>query len=133
MNTFFQISAIFLVIISTYFLALGSLALSPRDILEISATRFGYSPYVVASLSEQQANARVGIVIMVLSLVFQMVTLFLQTKKSATKFEGQMFANKKGIIAAIIFAVVVSWFGFFISNTLDSSTKQAIVEIRSGS
>jgi uncharacterized membrane protein YccF (DUF307 family) len=68
-RTFIQTIALILTLISAYFLLRCSLGLSAIDIAELSSTKWGYNTDVVKNLSQQQADAKIGFIIMLLSFI----------------------------------------------------------------
>ena len=72
LRTFIQMFALLATAESAVFLAKGSFALSPRDIGALSGTYLGYNPALIASLAQQTADYRVGIVLLVVALSLQM-------------------------------------------------------------
>ena len=112
LRTFIQFTALWLTLISAIFLAIGSISLSVEDIAALSKAKYGFNLDVANNLAQQQAFARVGLFILLLSLGFQM--LLMRWKDFAI--------NWKGIIFSIIFAVVILCLGFYAAKTLQDRT-----------
>ena len=72
-RTLVQGTALILTIEAAYFLVRGSLVLSVTAIAELSETKWDHSLEIARSLTTQQADAWVGIVLLLIGFTLQMV------------------------------------------------------------
>jgi len=74
-RSLFKVTALSLILISTFFLIKGGLSLSAKDIFELSATPYGgYNEKVVQNLTQQKSDTIVGFVLMLLSFVLSLLS-----------------------------------------------------------
>lgn len=69
-----QWTSIILALGATFFLSKANIVMSVKDIAELSATKYGSNPKVMENLAHQNANSRIGIVLLLISILFQMIS-----------------------------------------------------------
>jgi hypothetical protein len=107
-RSFIKITALSLILISTFFLIKGGLGLSAKDIFELSATPYGgYNNKLVQNFTQQKSDTIVGFVLMLLSFILSLIDLLMPM------YCDEFAMNRKGLIAAIIFSIII----FFIAYT----------------
>ncbi len=75
LRTFIQVLALVTTLESAIFLAKGSFGLSAQDIAALGATHWGYSPPLIRSLTQQTADYRAGVILLVLAFSLQMANI----------------------------------------------------------
>jgi len=106
---------------SSFFLIRGVVALSAKDIAELSQTRFGYHSGIVKSLTRQRADTIVGFVLLLFSFSLSLINLLWPMR--AIDF----VVSKKGVIIALIVSVAIFFVAYKSSNLLQQrSYKQAM-------
>ncbi len=121
LRTFIQVTAVALTLVASYFLLKGNLALSAKNIAEISETKWGYSKPVVANLSRQQADTKVGFCFLLLAFALQVGNLLWPMRI------GDFEVSRAGVGAALLFSIVLLLAGIFISRILGQDIeKQAL-------
>jgi hypothetical protein len=124
LRTILDVSAVTLILIAAIFLARSSYGLSAQDIAQISQTNVGYSPEVVVNLSEQQANARVGVVLLILAFLFQFRNLV--TPVTISELEHDL---KLAVITLIIAFAVVFSISSYLSYVISKHTQDKVTNI----
>jgi len=122
-RTTIQFTAMWLTIVSAIFLIKGSLALSPQDILELSATKYGANLAVTANLAGQQADTRVGFAILVISFTLQLSVTFWEMKW------GQFSTDKRGVIISLAICALIFFVGVYIGRSLKHRTMKDVTKI----
>jgi hypothetical protein len=105
-RTFGQIAALSLTLGAAFFLAKGTLGLSPEVIAELSVTKFGYNRAVLESLAGQAADSQVGVVLLVLAFALQLSTAIRPTRW--VDFE----VSRRGVVAALVVSLIVCALGY---------------------
>ena len=123
LRTFIQASALLLTLFAGVMLVRGSFALSPKDIAELSSSKWGHNLEMVKNLSQQQADARIGVVLLVLSVALLMINLLwpLRIKDFAV--------NNIGVLLAIIFSILVFILALKTSNIISTNTQREVTKI----
>src|SRR5439155_19857515 len=80
MRTFAQVAALTLTLGAAFFLARGTLGLSPEVIAELTVTKVGYNRAVLESLAGQAADTQVGVVFLVLAFGLQLSSAILPAR-----------------------------------------------------
>lgn len=122
-RTFIQVTALLIALVAAYFLAKGSISLSARDIAELSKTKWNYNSEVAKNLSKQQADARVGGILVFSSFILQMINLLwpMRIKDFAVDQRGVVLA----ICVSILFFIIAS----AASNKICDNTQKEISKI----
>lgn len=94
-RTFLQTQALFLVLLSSYFLIKGKLNLSAKNLAELSKTKWDYSKAVAKNLTTERADTFVGFVLLLLSFLLQTINLLWPMRI------GDFSVNKVGVVIAI--------------------------------
>jgi TRAP-type C4-dicarboxylate transport system permease small subunit len=77
-RSFIKVTALSLILISTFFLIKGGLGLSAKDIFELSATPYGgYNDKLVQNFTQQKSDTIVGFVLMLLSFILSLIDLLM--------------------------------------------------------
>lgn len=98
-----QTLAIALGLVSALILGRGGFALSPEAMVELASTKWDYNADALASLASQALDTRVGTFFLVLSVVFQLLSLRPAPEKSSK------IANRNAILIAAGITLI-SWF-----------------------
>jgi len=124
-RSLFKVTAISLILISTFFLIKGGLSLSAKDIFELSATPYGgYNEKVVQNFTQQKSDTIVGFVLMLLSFVLSLVDLLMPMHCD------EFAMNRKGLIVAIIVSVIVFGVAYATSHSLQNKLYKEVQKIR---
>ena len=124
-RSLFKVTALSLILISTFFLIKGGLSLSAKDIFELSATPYGgYNEKVVQNLTQQKSDTIVGFVLMLLSFVLSLVDLLMPMHCD------EFAMNRKGLILAIIVSVIVFGVAYAASHSLQNKLYKEVQKIR---
>src|SRR5437867_483815 len=83
-----------------FFLARGTLGLSPEVIAELTVTKVGYNRAVLESLAGQAADTQVGVVFLVLAFGLQLSSAILPARW--VDFE----VSRRGVVAALVFSLM---------------------------
>jgi len=111
-RTFIQISALTVILLSSFFLIRGTMSLSLEDLSEISKPKWGYHTGVAKNLVRQRVDTRVGFILLLLSF-------FLQTGNMLWPMRICDFAvNRKGVFVAIVVSILLFFSANFMSNVL---------------
>lgn len=124
-RSFIQVTALSLVLISSFFLLKGGFGLSAKDIFELSATPFGegYNDKLVQNLTQQKSDTIVGFALVFFSFVFSLVNLLMPM------YLDEFAVNRKGLIAAIIFSVIVFLIAYTTSCSLQNKWYKEVQKI----
>ena len=109
-KTFYDYTALFLTLGASCFLIKPNLGLSPETIASISKTCFGYNLSVAKSLTDQNVDTRVGLFILIFSVLIQGYGLFGDIKLEDTIFHLNHF------FMSLAFSTVVLFIAYFISR-----------------
>jgi hypothetical protein len=101
LRTFIKVTALLLVFISSFFLIKGVVALSSKDIAELSQVRFDYHSGIVKNLTRQKSDTVVGFSLLLLSLVLQLLHLLLPYGID------DLGINRKGVILALVASILI--------------------------
>jgi hypothetical protein len=101
-----QILIFILTLISSIFLSLGSLGLTPSTIAMSSLTMWGYKTEVLESLSNQKAYASIGYFLVSISFVLQIIVLNFKQNENVHKIHKIV---KVLYFLIAIFVFVVCW------------------------
>lgn len=123
LRTFIQVMALGLTLIATYFLLKSSLALSTKDIAELSTTYFNSNPYVAKNLSQQQADTRIGFANILLSFIAQTINLLLEKRWK------DFGVNRIGVIIAIFALILTFFISWHWSKYLSDTTQKDVENI----
>jgi hypothetical protein len=117
LRTFIQLFALFSTAESALFLARGSFALSPSDIGALSGTYVGGNPVMMASLAQQTADYRVGIVLLVVALSLQMANTLWPMRPADFQVSRNGALLAFGV--AVVLLVAAWWFADWHAKSLE--------------
>lgn len=103
MPILFQVLAIALGLISAVILGRGGYALSPEMMVDLASTNWDYSVAALEGLASQANDTRVGTFLLVLSVLFQLLSL-----RPAIEKPSKSGSRNAVLIATAI--AIVSWF-----------------------
>ena len=105
-RTFIQVTALSVVLLSSYFLIRGTITLSAQDLAELSQPRWDYHLGVVKNLVRQRSDTKVGFSLLLLSFFLQLINMLWPMRW--VDFD----VNKRGVFLAIIVSILI----FFVAN-----------------
>jgi len=112
-RTFIQITALSLVLISSYFLIKGVISLSAQDMIKLSQTTFGGTYMrMVKNLTQQKSGTIVGFVLLLASFFLSLINFLWPMRW--VDFE----VNCKGLILAVLVSIVTFLGAYKASNVL---------------
>jgi hypothetical protein len=111
-RTFTQVLALTLVLIASFFLVRSTVMVSKKYIVELSATKVGYSLDVASNLCQQRADTKVGFALLLLSFFLQSVSLMRPVSAK------ELSPNKNGSIIAIVLSIFILLLAIKVSNHL---------------
>lgn len=124
-RTFIQVSALLLTLFAGVMLVRGSFALSPKDIAGLSSTYVGYNPSLIKSLSQQQADTKVGVMLLIFSAMLQMANLLWPMRI------GDFAVNINGVFIAVIISTLIFVLALKVSIVLSARTQKKVINILS--
>lgn len=114
-RTFLQIASLVLTLVAAFFLARGSIGLSPHLMAELATTKWGGNLQVIDNLAGQQADTRVGFVLLLVAFGLQMVNALWPMRYDD-------FNIQRGAAAyAVVFCLVVAFGAHFLSKQIAQS------------
>jgi hypothetical protein len=122
-RTFIQVTALLFTVISAYFLIKSVIEMTPKDIAELSTTRFDYNPPVVRSLSKQRADTLVGFALLMTGLVLSLANLLWPMRYC------DFDVNRNGAILAVLVSIVIFLGACKASNVLQQHYYEQAEEI----
>jgi hypothetical protein len=123
LRTFIQVAALALTLISSIFLIKGSLLLSAKDIASLSSTYIGYNISSLKNLSNQQADTRIGAIVLLISFFLQMVNMLWPMR--FCDFD----INKKGVILGVCISLLIGIGFTYISKVISAKTQEQVKSI----
>ena len=96
--------------------------MSPKNILDLSGTYWGSSPYAAKSYCSQKADSIVGTFLLLISFALQVWVVYLPARMDDS-------VNRKGIIFAIAVSIVCFVAGLIISNSLQNFYYKQVTEM----
>jgi len=114
-RSFIKVTALCLILISTFFLIKAGLGLSAKDIFELSATPYGrYNDKLVQNLTQQKSDTIVGFVLMLLCFILSLIDLLMPM------YCDEFAMNRKGLIAAIVVSIIIFFVAYATSCFLQN-------------
>ena len=99
---------------------MGNLQLSPRVIAQLARTKLTYNPDVIKSLSMQNADTWIGVILLLTAFAFQMWNVLWEMTM------GGFLVSSHGVIFAILFGLLVFGLGILLSKQIAAyNQKQA--------
>ena len=106
-----QVLPTLLIVLSSYFLIKGIIALSPKNIAALSGTAWGYSLEIAQNLCHQRADTIIGFILLLSSIIAQLIVWCFHT--------GLDFGiNRKGILLACLLIIILYIIANSVSNHL---------------
>ncbi len=113
LRSFCQFSALLLTLASSGFLLRGNLGLGAEQRAELSRFRLDYSPEVLRSLSNQQADTWVGFAMLIAAVFFS-----LRVSMVAPRIADLGRPDCRGFVLAALFAVGIVGVGWITANEM---------------
>ena len=123
LRTAVQIGALALTLESAWFLARGSMGLTPAQIAELSRPKFGYNLEVAQSIAQQHADARVGTVLLLIAFALQLGHALWPMRID------DFIVDRTGAIVAVIVALIAFEGATRIANTIGTRQLQAVEQL----
>jgi predicted secreted protein len=125
-RSFVKVTSLSLILISTFFLIKGGIGLSAKDIFELSATPYGgYNDKLVQNLAQQKSDTIIGFVLMIFSFVLSLIDMLMPMS-----WNDLQAVNRKGLIAAIIFSIIVLFVAYTASCYSQGKYYKEVQKIR---
>jgi len=115
-RTFIQTTALMFILGSAVFLTKANLGLSPSNIAELSATKWGHNQNVITSLCVQSADTRIGIVFLLIALGLQLWNTWRPMRVYDFK------VNRRAMIISIILCLLIIGISFRVSQFMAART-----------
>lgn len=122
LRTFIQVSAILLTLIASVLLVKGALVLTPTDILGLSSSTWDYNRGLAKNFSKQQADTKIGFMLLLLSFSVQMVNLLWPMRID------DFGVNKIGAAIAILVVSLIFFTCLHVSKNIAMKTQQAVAD-----
>ncbi len=122
-RTFIQVLALSVVLLSSFFLIKGTLALSKKDLAELSTSKWGYNLDVARNLCHQRSDTIVGFALLLLSFFLQLTNLLWEIRIK------DFAVNKAGVVIALITSVLIFFIAYSISDFLYKTSYRQVEEI----
>ncbi len=122
-RTFVQVFALLMIVESTIFLYKSTLLLKPSDIANLSRTKWDYDTQSAKDLSAQQADTKVGTVLLLLGLIFQFAHLLWPMSWNDFK------VNPKGVALAVLLSILIGAGSWIWSGKLRGKTDTEVTRI----
>ena len=119
-----SITSACLMLIATFFLIRDILKLSPKIIIGISLQKFKNSKKMVVELSKQNANHKIGFILLVFALLCQLYTL-----STYPKIEQMRPPELESILISISISIIILLLSLFISKYIHQNTMKQIAKI----
>ena len=113
LRSFCQFSAILLTLGSSIFLLRSNLGLGPEQMAELSRTRLDYSPEVLRSLANQQAEAWVGLAMLLAAFLLSLVVSMM-----ALRIRDLGRPDCRGVVLAALFAIGIAGVGWITADEM---------------
>lgn len=123
LRTFIQVTALSVVLLSSFFLIKGILTSSIQDITELATPKWNYNLDVAKNLTRQRSDTIVGFVLLLLSFILQSINLLWPI--SWVDFA----VNKKGVIVALVVSILVFFVAKGTSNFLFKNSYKQVENI----
>src|SRR4030042_6721902 len=100
-RTLLQVASLSFTVMAAFFLIKSVLWMSPKDMAELSRTRWNYSSPVTRNLAIQKADTLIGFVLLMLSFFLALANLLWPMR--SCDFE----VNHNGLILAVLLSIVI--------------------------
>lgn len=122
-RTFIQVLALSLTVIAAFFLIKSVIWTTPKDMAELSQSKWTYSLAIAKNLARQKADTIIGFVLLMLSLFIALVNLLWPMR-------GVDFAvNRNGVILAVLVSIVIFVVAYKASNILQQHYYKQVEQI----
>ena len=123
-RTFIQITALLLVLISSFFLIKSVIEMTPKDMAELSQTNWDYSlTATTRSLAKQKADTTIGFVFMVLSFSLSLANSLWPMRLA------DFAVSRNGVILAVLVSIVIFLGAYKTSKVLQQHYYQQVENI----
>ncbi len=112
-----------LALIASSFLIKGTLTTSAKDIVEMSKANWYSHEKLGKNITQQQADVKVGFVLLLLSFVFQMVNLLWPMRYK------DFAINRAGLIIAVCVSIIVGIGSLYLSQVLSKKIYKKVIAI----
>ena len=123
LRTFIQVTALSLALMSSIFLARGTLTLTMNDLIELSSPKWDSNLDVLKNLTINQADALVGCYLLIFSFILQSINLLWPIRI------GDFGSDRRGVLGALVFSFILFLFADNISCELQKATFNKAVQI----
>lgn len=100
LRTFIQVTALSFALMSSFFLIKGTFALSVKDMVELSLTKWGANTDVLRNLTFNRADTITGFFLLLFSFILQTINLLWPLRI------GDFGVNRNGVILALIVSIM---------------------------
>ena len=115
-RSFIQIASLSLTLEAAFFLAKGNLGLSATTISELASAKWDFNADLIANLSQQRADAWIGVLLLLSTFALQMVYAMWPIRASD-------FAVHKGAaVYAVVLSIVIGFGAFYLSKHIARNT-----------
>ena len=112
-RTFIQITALSLMLISSFFLVKGAISLSVQDMIKLSQTTYGGTyRRMLKNLTQQKSNTIIGFVWLLASFFLTLINLLWPMRSC------DFAVNRNGVILAVLVSIVIFLGAYKVSNVL---------------
>ena len=123
LRTFIQVMAMSLVVISAFFLIKSVLLMSFAKVVSLLNRDWNYSVVEAKDLIKQRSDTLVGFILLLLSFMLSLINMLWPMRSS------DFFANKLGIVFAILSSIVIFFSAMKWSNSLQEKWFNRVQEI----
>jgi len=121
-RTFIQIMALWLVLLSSFFLIRGVISLSVEDIIKLSQMPYGGThKRMVQNLTRQKYDTIVGFVLLLASFLLSLINLLWPMRYC------DLVVNRRGVMIAIAMGVVIFICAYKISDFLHHISYEKVI------
>jgi len=124
LRTIFDVSAVTMTLVAAFFLARSSFTLSAAEIIEILDSHMTSSSSVISSLSKQQADARVGVFLLVLAFSLQFRNLL-----TPVSFDEIDHDPVVAIITTLVVLAIIIPSSFYTSHVISKRRREKVLRI----
>jgi hypothetical protein len=118
-QSFFRLAAVLVTLMAACFLSEGSLTLTAEQIAELSTTKLCYNADVARSLAAQEANARVGLIAVLVAFLLQLLSLR----------GGQYHWRLRPILGAVSLVTALGLIAWWYASSQAATTYHAVLQL----
>ena len=120
LRTFIQVLALVTTLGSAIFLAKGSFGLSAQDIAALGGTYWGHNLHLIRSLTQQTADYRAGVILLVLAFTLQMANTLWPMRWMDFDVSG------RGAVLAVATGIVLFVVAWWLANLHASKLEKQV-------